>query len=189
MGNANVIPGGKFTARAIMVEKNMALAEPSGVFLVRCLTKESGFKEERWREEFPNLVVNEGLAELLTNGLLSATNYVLLTGTAPSPAAGDTLASHVGWTEFTGYDEVTRPEWIEVQTGASADNVASVASFTITSSSQTIGGAGLARDNTKGGSSGILYCVAAFGGGDRTGNAAGDKIEVTYTATTLDDGV
>ena len=162
---------------------------PRGKFIVRCLTKESNFKVERWRDEFPNLVVTEGLTELLANGLLSLTNYIFLTGTTPSPAAGDTMASHAGWTEFTGYDEATRPEWVDVQTGASADNVASVAVFTITLATQTIGGAGLARSATKGESASILYCVSAFGGGDRTGNAAGDQIEVTYTCTTADDGV
>jgi len=161
--------------------------KPKGWFIVRCLTKESNFKEERWRDEFPNLVVNVGLAELIENGLLVATNYIFLTAGTPSPAAGDTMASHGGWTEFTGYDEPTRPEWVDVLTGASADNVASVAVFTITSGSQTIGGAGLARANTKGESASILYCVSPFGGGDRTGNAAGDKIEVTYTATVIDD--
>lgn len=162
-----------------------------GYYIVRCLSKKSNYKKVVWEEKiFENLIVNVGLEELLANGLTGTLQYIGLTGTTPTPAAGDTMASHAGWTEFTGYDEATRELWDFIQTVASATNAASVAEFTITLATQTIGGVFLVALNTKGSSGAeILYSVAAFTGGDRTGNAAGDKIQVTYIATTADDGV
>lgn len=159
---------------------------PSGKYIVDCYRP----TENRviWQDEFKNLVVTAGLSELLENGLTSGTWYLGLTGTTPSPAAGDTMSSHAGWTEFTGYDESTRETWVAIRTAASATNAASRAEFTITSGSQTIGGCFLVDNSTKGGTSGTLYSCAAFSGGDRTGNQAGDIIRVTYVASVADDG-
>jgi hypothetical protein len=167
---------------------NRSIVKPRGFYLAEMYRP----SENRiiWKEKiFENLVVDVGLAELLTNGLTSTTQYLGLTGTTPTVAAGDTMSSHAGWTEFTGYDEATRELWDFVQTGASATNAASRAEFTITLASQTIGGLFLVNNSTKGGSTGILYSAAPFATGDRTGNQAGDIIRATYIATTADDGV
>lgn len=141
-----------------------------------------------YESEWENIVVDEGLDELLemalAGGTQSATWYVGLTDGTPTVAAGDTLSSHAGWTEETGYDEAARPTWTPGSvSGQSVDNSASKASVTITSDSTTIGGAFLANDNTKGGTTGKLYAAGAFSGGDVT-LSAGSTLEVQATFTT-----
>lgn len=139
-------------------------------------------------ERFSNLVVDTGLDYLLDAGLSGAAQispwYVGLTGSTPTPAAGDTPASHAGWTEETGYDEAARQAWTDGGvSGQSVDNSGSVATFTVTANGTTFGGAFLISDNTKGGSTGTLYAVGAFSGGDLT-LSAGSTIEVTATFST-----
>ena len=141
-----------------------------------------------WQDDFSNLVVNEGLDELLiqalTGGTQTTTWYLGLTDSTPTPAAGDTMGSHTGWTEQTGYDESARVTWGSgTVSGQSVDNSASTATYTISSNSTTIGGAFLVSDNTKGGTAGKLYAIGAFSGGDVT-LSAGSTLEVTATFTT-----
>lgn len=167
---------------------NREIVKPGG-FWIADMIRPSEDNRIIWKEPiFPNLVVNVGLAELLSSGLTDTVQYIGLTGTTPTPLPGDTMASHA-WTEFTGYDEATRELWDFVQTVASATNAANRAEFTITLATQTIGGLLLVNASNKGGATGTLYSVAPFSTGDRTGNQAGDIIRVTYIATTQDDGV
>lgn len=139
-------------------------------------------------DEWDNLVVNEGLDHLLDATLSGATQittwYVGLTDGTPTAAAGDTMSSHAGWAEVTGYDEAARQTWTDGGvSGQSVDNSASKATYTITSNSTTVGGAFLVSDNTKGGSTGTLYSIGAFSGGDVT-LSSGSTLEVTATFTT-----
>lgn len=142
------------------------------------------------REEvIENLVVDEGLNHLLDSTLAAATQittwYIGLTDGTPTPAAGDTITgTHAGWSEVTGYDEANRQTWTPGSvSGQSVDNSASKATFTITSDSTTVGGAFLVSDNTKGGSTGTLYSIGAFSGGDVT-LSGGSTLEVTATFST-----
>lgn len=74
-------------------------------------------------------------------------------------AAGDTMSSHSGWTEFTSYSEGTRPAWtIPAATSQETGNAASPANFTC-SASGTVRGFFVASDSTKGGSSGTLLAA------------------------------
>jgi len=143
----------------------------------------------KWRDEAKNLVTTEGLQHILDILFVSATAqidpfYVGLMDASPSPAAGDTLASHVGWTEF---DEYTgdRQEYVDVRSSQTVTNGASVASFPITGAGGGVGGAFLASAAT--GTSGTLLCGAALSGGNRV-VAASDTVEVTYTFSAADDG-
>jgi len=83
-----------------------------GVFTVVCYDKDGNHK---WTAKSPNLVVNVGLADMndkyFSGSGYSATWYLGLYGAASSnnPAAGDTMASHAGWTEVTDYSQSTRP--------------------------------------------------------------------------------
>ena len=105
-----------------------------------------------------------------------------LTGTTPSPAAGDTMASHSGWTEVTAYDESVRQTLTLGSVSAgSVSNTASKAVFTVSTNSTVIGGAFTVTDNTKGGSTGTLYGIGAFSA-DRTLNDD-DVLNVTVTCT------
>lgn len=127
-----------------------------------------------------NLIVDTGLNQLLDAGLASAGPWYLgLTDGSPTVAAGDTMASHAGWTEVQGYDESARQAWTPGSVASKAvNNNASAAVFTITNNSTTVGGAFLTDNNTKGGSTGLLFAAGAFESGDVT-LSAGSTITVT----------
>lgn len=151
---------------------------------IECRDKNGNLK---WVEKFTNLVTTEGLNDSLDKHLkgsnYSAEWYLGLTGANPVFAAGDTMASHAGWTEVTAYSESTRPALVfgSVVAG-SVDNSASRASYTVNADNTQIGGAFIVSNNTKGGTSGILYGGGAFAGGNKT-LSNGDTLNVTITCT------
>ena len=158
-----------------------------GKFKVECYDKDGNLK---WELETPNLVVNQGLQYMCGTALTSVaqitTWYLGLYGAGASntPAATDTMASHIGWTEVVPYSNATRPACtFAAATTANpsvATNSASPASFTINATS-TVGGAFLVSNNTKSGSTGTLFSAADFSSpGDRS-VVSGDTLNVTYT--------
>ena len=162
-------------------------AAATGVYKIQCFDAQGNLK---WEAESKNLVVNVGLqdmnAKYFTGSAYTAAWYIGLYGAGASntPAAGDTMSSHAGWTENTGYSNATRPACtFATPTTANpsvATNSASPASFTINATS-TVGGAFLTSNNTVGGSTGILFSAADFGApGDRS-VASSDILNVTYT--------
>jgi len=150
-------------------------------YKVECFDKRGKLK---WIEEFENLVVNQGLDDILDNEFkgsgYTAAWYVGLKATGTVVAA-DTMASHAGWSEITDYDETTRPVCtFGTVSGQSVDNSASTADFTI-NATVTVFGAFLANDSTKGGTAGELY-----GAGDFTTSRPcvdDDVLKVTVTCT------
>jgi hypothetical protein len=177
-------------ATAALVEQNGGLADSakaSGVYHIQCHDKDGNLK---WEAESKNLVVNVGLqdmnAKYFTGSAYTAAWYLGLYGAGASntPAAGDTMSSHAGWTENTTYSNATRPACtFGVPTTANpsvATNSASPASFSINGTT-TVGGAFLVSNSTKGGSTGTLYSAADFSApGDRS-VVSGDTLTVTYT--------
>lgn len=157
-----------------------------GIFIAQCYDRDGNLK---WESKSPNLVVNQGLQDMNSKYFLgsgyTATWYVGIYGAAASnnPAAGDTAASHAGWTEVTDYSQANRPTAV-FATPSLADpsvitNAASTATFSITST-VTVGGAFLISNNTKGGTSGILFSASDFQSpGDRA-MVSGDTLQVTY---------
>jgi hypothetical protein len=105
-------------------------------------------------------------------------------GASNTPAAGDTMASHAGWTEVTAYSNANRVTATLV-TATTANpsvvtNTASPAVFNINGTT-TVGGAFLTSENTKGGTTGTLFSAADFGSpGDRS-VVNSDTLSVTYT--------
>ena len=162
-------------------------AQATGVFNIICRDKDGNLK---WQAESKNLVVNAGLAYMAGSALTSVTQittwYLGLYGAAASndPAAGDTMASHAGWTEVTAYSNANRVTATFV-TATTADpsvvtNTASPAVFNINGTT-TVGGAFLTSENTKGGTTGTLFSAADFGSpGDRS-VVNSDTLSVTYT--------
>lgn len=162
-------------------------AKAGGVFTVQCFDKDGNLK---WTEENHNLVVNVGLQDMntkyFTGSSYTATWYIGLygAGSTNNPAAGDTMASHAGWTEVTAYSQATRPA-ATFGTATTADpsvisNSASPATFSINGTT-TVGGAFLTSNNTKGGTTGILFSASDFQSpGDRS-VVNGDTLTVTYT--------
>jgi hypothetical protein len=172
----------------------LALAKPveegvgaGGVYGIQCFDKDGNLK---WEAKSHNLVVNVGLQDMntkyFTGSSYTATWFIGLYGAGASntPAAGDTAASHAGWTEVVPYSNATRPA-ATFGTATTADpsvidNSASPASFTINATS-TVGGAFLIRNSTKSGTTGILFSASDFQApGDRS-VVSGDTLNVTYT--------
>ena len=162
-------------------------AAATGVYTIQCFDAQGNLK---WETESKNLVVNVGLqdmnAKYFTGSAYTAAWYIGLYGAGASntPAASDTMSSHAGWTENTGYSNATRPACtFATPTTANpsvATNSASPASFTINATS-TVGGAFLTSNNTVGGTTGTLFSAADFGApGDRS-VASSDILNVTYT--------
>lgn len=152
-------------------------------YVVECIGPDG---EVKWVEEFYNLVpevgLNDSLDKHLKGSAYTAAWYVGLISATPTPAGTDTMATHPGWTEVTDYDEANRPTLVlGAVSGGSVNNSANKASFTI-NATVTIGGALIVNDNTKGGSTGVLYGVGPFSGGNRDAQN-GDTLNVTATLT------
>jgi hypothetical protein len=163
------------------------LATAKGVFRFECYGPDGKLK---WVDETDNLVVNAGLAYMAGSALTSVTQittwYIGLYGAGASntPAAGDTMASHAGWTEVVPYSNATRvtPTFVTATTAnpSVVTNSASPAAFTINATS-TVGGAFLTSGSAKSGTAGTLFSAADFSSpGDRN-VISGDTLNVTYT--------
>ncbi len=161
-------------------------AKAGGVYKVVCHDADGNLK---WEETTHNLVVNTGLQNMNTQffkgSAYTAAWYLgLITGpgSGTTIAAGDTLATHAGWTEFTNYSGNRKAVTFGTATTADPsviDNSASPSQFTITSSGGVVAGAFLCNVAT--GTSGILFSASDFQSpGDRT-VVSGDTLTVTYT--------
>jgi len=162
-------------------------AKATGKYVVECFDKDGNLK---WVAESKNLVVNVGLQYMagvaLTSTAQITTWYVGLYGAAASnsPAASDTMSSHIGWTEVTAYSESTRvAATFAAATNANPSvvtNTASKAVFTINGTT-TVGGAFLTSGSAKSGTTGTLFSAADFSSpGDRS-VVSGDILNVTYS--------
>lgn len=140
----------------------------------------------KWVERSKNLVTNVGLNHILDVVFHGTTPvspwYVGLKGTG-SEAAGDTLASHAGWSEITDYTGDRKAYDEAAASSQSITNSASVATFAI-NATVTIAGAFLCSVATT--TTGVLICVADFSASRSM--SSGDTLEVTYTISAADDG-
>lgn len=97
-------------------------------------------------------------------------------------AAGDTSASHAGWTEFTDYSQANRVPWVTVAASGKAIANTAPATFDITAAgAEDLKGVFINDNNTKGGSTGTLWATALFAGDIPVTN--GDQVKITYTVT------
>jgi hypothetical protein len=155
-----------------------------GVYTVECVGPDGQVK---WSDKFHNLVMNGGLANMngayLAGSAQSTTWYLGLVtgpGSGTTFAAGDTLASHAGWTESTSYTGNRKAVTFGAATTANPSvitNSASPSSFAMNATA-TIAGAFLCNVAT--GTSGVLFSAGDFTGGDKS-VASGDTLNVTYT--------
>lgn len=160
-------------------------ASAGGVYTVVCHDANGNLK---WTDSFHNLVVNQGLQDMNTQyfkgaGYTAAWYVGLVTGpgSGNTYAAGNTLASHAGWTENTNYSGNRKAATFGTATTldpSQISNSASPAVFTMTSNAQTIAGALLCSVSS--GTSGVLFSVGSFAGGDKLVDS-GDTLTVTYT--------
>ena len=155
-----------------------------GVYHVQCFDKDGNLK---WEDKAHNLVVNQGLKDMndkyFSGAAYTAAWYLGLVtgpGSGTTFAAGDTLASHAGWTEFTNYSGNRGAVTFGAATTADPSVITnpSPVQFTITGAGGTVAGAFLASVAT--GTSGILFSGSDFQSpGDRA-VVAGDVLNVTY---------
>jgi hypothetical protein len=147
---------------------------------------------EHWRSgrlldiyDFNNTVVNVGKNKILDVMFNSATPittwYIGLISSASYSviAAADTMGSHAGWTEFTGYSESVRQTWGSGAAASQSVTNATPATFTANTGG-TVKGIFVTSVNTKGGTTGTLWSAGLFSGGDVT-VASSDELKTTYT--------
>lgn len=155
-----------------------------GVYTVVCRDANGNLK---WSDSFHNLVVNQGLQDMNSkyfsgSGYTAAWYLGLVTGpgSGNTYAAGDTLASHAGWTENTNYAGNRKAATFGTATTADPsviNNSGSPAVFTMNANAQTIAGAFLCSVSS--GTSGVLFSVGNFVGGNKIVDS-GDTLTVTY---------
>ncbi len=159
-----------------------------GIFTVTCVGPDG---EKKWSDSFHNLVVNQGLQDM-NSKYFSATGYTATwylglvqgPGSGTTYAAGDTLASHAGWTELTPTTAYTgNRKAVTFGTATTADpsvisNSASPSSFAMLVNGTVVAGAFLC--SVASGTSGVLFSAGDFTGGDKTVDS-GDTLNVTYS--------
>lgn len=157
-----------------------------GKFKVEHLDKDGNVKGEY---EFNNDIVNVGKNDLLGVYFDSGTQTVvtswfigLISNASYSAlAAADTMASHAGWTEFTGYSQSTRVAWGPGTPASQSISNATPAQFDVNASG-TVKGIFIVTNSAKGGTSGILWATALFAADVPV--TSGDQLKVTYTVNT-----
>lgn len=133
---------------------------------------------------FANLVTNEGKNKLFDvmfhNQTQIATWYIGLidntgfTGTL----ATDTASSHAGWTEYVGYSETVRQDWVEDAAASQQITNTAPSVFNINATG-SVRGIFVSSINTKGNNTGTLWSTALFPTTLPVTN--GDQVKISYT--------
>ena len=151
--------------------------------------------EQKWAEEFPNVVTTVG-KNFALNTFLDATGYTktgpyigLINSTASAATVGDTMALHTGWlevgsTNLPGYTGGRKLAVWSAAVNGEKQLSASVV-FDILNSG-TVGGCflvlGTGASATVLDSGGVLYSAGAFTGGSKVLNL-NDSLAVSYKAS------
>jgi hypothetical protein len=182
-GGVDLVPQGIVLDLSAM---NPAALPIGGHFIVECYDRDGNL---RWEDTAENGVTDVGITSILNVQFRSVTQitawYIGLVDNAGfvAFAAGDTSASHAGWSEVaTGaYSQSTRVQWSPAAPSGGAIVNSSTADHSMTNGSAlTVKGLFLISDSTKGGTTGTLFSTAAFTGGTQAVNS-GDTLKVTYT--------
>jgi hypothetical protein len=75
--------------------------------------------------------------------------------------ATDTMSSHPGWVEFTGYSQTVRPAWGQGTAASASISNASPMVFDLTVTG-TVQGLFITTVNTKGSTAGVLWSAASY---------------------------
>jgi len=171
---------GAFITRGRKAEERFKLA---GVFHIRHYRKGKLIGEY----DIPNLITTVGRNHILNTEFHGDTPvttwYIGMVNNSgfTTFAAGDTMGSHAGWTELENYDEATRVAWAEDAASSGSITNSTPATFTI-NATVTIKGIFVTSVNTKGGTTGILWCGTAFS--SPIAAEDNDVLSVTYTVNT-----
>jgi hypothetical protein len=175
-----------FAAAMVMGARTPELVRAEGYYTLECVGPDGTLK---WAARSKNLVVNVGLKDMCDKYFLGAAYtaawFIGLYGPAATnnPAATDSAGAHPGWVEVVPYSNATRPAVVFALSLAAnpaiITNVASPAVFNINAIG-IVGGAFLISNNTKSGTTGILFSAADLQAPGDRGVAAGDIINATY---------
>lgn len=144
-----------------------------------------------WEDRVENLITNLGLNNYLSR-MWKASSYTaqhylgLIDGTTPTIAAGDTMSSHSGWTEFTEYDTTSgdRPDLTAALGSVASQSLATSAAipFLVTTDSLDCNGAFITTSAAVGATGGDLEAAGTFTQGNKSVDD-GDQLSVTVTLT------
>lgn len=143
----------------------------------------------------PNLVVNEGLVDMLVvyfqQGAQRTAFYMAPFSGNVAPAATLKAATFASTqTEFTNYAESARVPWTPPAspvTTPTVSNSASVATITANADNQSVWGFGLLTAQAKSATTGVLVAATQF---SKVKNVdTGDKLNTSYSFTAADAGV
>ena len=168
-------------------------AEAHGRYEIECIGADGKLK---WRETIDNVVQTVGKNLMLDSSLAGSAYTVtgpfmgLISSVSYSAvAAGDTMASHVGWIEAGGTNAPTysgnrkTAVWSAASAGSKA--LSAALSFTMTSSG-TVKGAflcfGSGAVNTKDSTAGTLWSAGLFSTGDKA-VVNGDTLNTNYSTS------
>lgn len=179
-------------AQAAMIMRNLLKDELAVVGIFHAKHLRDG--KVIWENEFPNLVVNVGKNYLLESGLKTAPTitgpYMGLVSATPTIAAGDTMASHAGWTEVGGANApaYSGNRQVAAFASASAGSIALSANLTYTfTSTGNVGGAFIVLNTgavaTKDNTAGTLFSAGAFTTGNRNGIQINDQLVIGYSCS------
>lgn len=137
--------------------------------------------------EAPNTITNVGknyILDVMFNGgtqIVNASWFMgFITSTSFSAiAAADTMASHAGWAELTGYSQSTRQAWGSGAAASQSTTNATAVTIDITGTF-TVKGLFITSNSTKSGTTGTLWSAALFSSGD-VSVINGDQLRSTYT--------
>lgn len=154
-----------------------------GRYAIQCLDADGNIK---WEDEFNNLVTTVGKNDMLDKYLAGSSwstgsVYMGLKGTGTA-AAGDTMASHAGWSELSITANRGTVSFSAASSGSKATS--SAVSFSITAAGPTtvagvfvvIGGTSANANTT-----GVLFSAGDFSASRSV--VSGDTLQVTYTAS------
>lgn len=184
MLNDHVQPNDSASASVVRGGGSGDLLAVEGRYEVWCVGPDG---KEKWRDKIKNLVTTVGKNDILDKYLKgSSYTQTIVMGLkgAGTAAAGDTQASHAGWTERGGSNAPAytgNRKAVTMGSASSGSSVSPTQSFAITSSGTVDGcfinnGGSATKDDT----TGVLFSAGDFSGGSKT-VANGDTINVTYT--------
>lgn len=107
-----------------------------------------------------NYMLNTGFR----NTAQSATWYagIIAAASYTGVSVNDTMSSHSGWTELTGYSESVRQTWSPGAAASGALSNSTAMAFTINATT-TAQGIFITSDSAKSGTTGTLWCTAVEG--------------------------
>jgi hypothetical protein len=136
-----------------------------------------------WREFFPNGLTDAGLTDVwsvyLNGGTQKTSWYLGLIAESGFVEVdpGDTMSSHAGWSEYTGYNEAARVELTGKVVAERLFTHTTPGAFTF-GSTASIRGVFVVSNSTKGGSTGILLATALYSAARSV--QGGRTLQLTY---------